>query len=146
MAADSILLVEDEPEIREMLSFSLVRAGFDIVETDSAETALERLQGPPPKLLIIDWRLPGMSGVDLVRRPRRDPVTSELPLIMLTARGEESDKLSSFDAGIDDYVVKPFSPKELIARVKSLLRRAGNPADGKIAARISAVGTVDALA
>ena len=134
MAADSILLVEDEPEIREMLSFSLVRAGFDVVETDSAETALERLQGPPPKLLIIDWRLPGMSGVDLVRRLRRDPVTSELPLIMLTARGEESDKLSGFDAGIDDYVVKPFSPKELIARVKSLLRRAGNPADGKIAA------------
>ena len=134
MAADSILLVEDEPEIREMLSFSLVRAGFDVVEADSAETALERLQGPPPKLLIIDWRLPGMSGVDLVRRLRRDPVTSELPLIMLTARGEESDKLTGFDAGIDDYVVKPFSPKELIARVKSLLRRAGNSADRKITA------------
>ena len=116
MAADSILLVEDEPEIREMLSFSLVRAGFDVIETDSAETALARLQGPPPKLLIIDWRLPGMSGVDLVRRLRRDPVTSELPLIMLTARGEESDKLAGFDAGIDDYIVKPFSPKELIAQ------------------------------
>ena len=132
MAADSILLVEDEPEIREMLSFSLVRAGFNVIEADSAETALARLQGPPPKLLIIDWRLPGMSGVDLVRRLRRNPVTSELPLIMLTARGEESDKLTGFDAGIDDYVVKPFSPKEMIARVKSLLRRAGNPADGKI--------------
>ena len=75
-----------------------------------------------------------MSGVDLVRRLRRDPVTSELPLIMLTARGEESDKLSGFDAGIDGYAVKPFSPKELIARVKSLLRRTGNPADGKITA------------
>ena len=134
MAAESILLVEDEPEIREMLSFSLVRAGFDVVETESAETALERLQGPPPKLLIIDWRLPGMSGVDLVRRLRRDPVTAELPLIMLTARGEESDKLTGFDAGIDDYVVKPFSPKELIARVKSLLRRAGSTADGKVVA------------
>ena len=134
MAADSILLVEDEPEIREMLSFSLVRAGFDVVETDSAETALKRLQGPPPKLLIIDWRLPGMSGVDLVRRLRRDPLTSELPLIMLTARGEESDKLTGFDAGIDDYVIKPFSPRESIARVKSLLRRAGNSADGKITA------------
>ena len=134
MVADSILLVEDEPEIREMLSFALVRAGFDVVETDSAETALERLQGPPPKLLIIDWRLPGMSGVDLVRRLRRDPVTSELPLIMLTARGEESDKLTGFDAGIDDYVIKPFSPRELIARVKSLLRRTGNSADGKITA------------
>ena len=134
MAADSILLVEDEPEIREMLSFSLVRAGFDVIETESAESALERLQGPPPKLLIIDWRLPGMSGVDLVRRLRRDPVTAELPLIMLTARGEEADKLTGFDAGIDDYVVKPFSPKELIARVKSLLRRAGSPADGKVVA------------
>ncbi len=132
--ADSILLVEDEPEIREMLSFSLVRAGFDVVETGSAEAALERLQGPPPKLLIIDWRLPGMSGVDLVRRLRRDPLTSELPLIMLTARGEESDKLTVFDAGIDDYVVKPFSPRELIARVKSLLRRAGDWADGKVVA------------
>ncbi|MDE0452527.1 MAG: response regulator [Gammaproteobacteria bacterium] len=134
MSADSILLVEDEPEIREMLSFSLVRAGFEVIEADSAETALARLQGTPPKLLIIDWRLPGMSGVDLVRRLRRDPATSELPLIMLTARGEESDKLTGFDAGIDDYVVKPFSPRELIARVKSLLRRAGNPADGKMAA------------
>ena len=134
MATDSILLVEDEPEIREMLVFSLVRAGFEVVEADSAETALERLQGPPPSLLIIDWRLPGMSGVDLVRRLRRDPLTTELPLIMLTARGEESDKLTGFDAGIDDYVVKPFSPRELIARVKSLLRRAGNPADGKIVA------------
>lgn len=141
MAAESILLVEDEPEIREMLSFSLVRAGFDVIETDSAETALERLQGPPPKLLIIDWRLPGMSGVDLVRRLRRDPVTAELPLIMLTARGEESDKLAGFDAGIDDYVVKPFSPKELIARVKSLLRRAGSTADGKVVAGLIEVDT-----
>ncbi len=129
MTSQTILLVEDEQEIREMLRFSLSRAGFAVREAESAEAALKALDGPLPGLLIIDWMLPGMSGVELARRLRRDRHTTALPIIMLTARGEEADKLKSFDSGVDDYVVKPFSPKELIARVRALLRRSGAPAD-----------------
>ena len=133
MALDSVLLVEDEADIREMLTFTLERSGFNVVSAETAEQALEILDGPLPNLVLIDWMLPGMSGVDLARRLRRDPLTAELPLLMLTARGEESDKLKSFDAGIDDYVTKPFSPRELTARVKALLRRSGEPDNGVLA-------------
>ena len=133
MALDSVLLVEDEADIREMLTFTLERSGFNVVSAETAEQALEILDGPLPNLVLIDWMLPGMSGVDLARRLRRDPITAELPLLMLTARGEESDKLKSFDAGIDDYVTKPFSPRELTARVKALLRRSGEPENGVLA-------------
>lgn len=121
------MLVEDEPEIRDMLNFALSRAGFQVVEAPTAEDAMIRLDGVLPSLLIIDWMLPGMNGVEMARRVRRDDHTSELPIIMLTARGEEADKLKSFDSGVDDYVTKPFSPRELIARVKALLRRRGAP-------------------
>ena len=133
MATNRVLLVEDEVNIREMLMFSLQRAGFSVEPAETAEQALQALDGPLPNLVIIDWMLPGMSGVELARRLRRDPLTAELPLLMLTARGEESDKLKSFDAGVDDYVTKPFSPRELIARMKALLRRSGEPEDGVIA-------------
>ena len=120
-------------DIREMLSFSLQRAGFEVVSAETAEQALEALDGPLPALVIIDWMLPGMSGVELARRLRRDALTKDIPTLMLTARGEEADKLKSFDAGIDDYVTKPFSPRELIARIKALLRRSGEPEDGVLA-------------
>jgi two-component system phosphate regulon response regulator PhoB len=130
MTTNTILLVEDEPDIRDMLNFSLSRAGFQVWEADTAESAMHKLDGLLPSLVIIDWMLPGMSGVDLARRLRRDDHTKQLPIIMLTARGEEADKIKSFDSGVDDYIVKPFSPRELIARVKALLRRAGAPEDG----------------
>ena len=130
---NKVLVIEDEQEIREMLNFSLTRAGFSVCEADSAESALRQLDGPLPALLIIDWMLPGMSGVELARRLRRDDHTASLPMIMLTARGEETDKLKSFDSGMDDYLTKPFSPKELIARMKALLRRTGTPDSGVIA-------------
>ncbi len=134
MSTNTILLVEDEPEIRDMLRFALTRSGFEVWDTESAEDAMARLDGVLPGLMIIDWMLPGMSGVDLARRIRHDEVTAHLPIIMLTARGEETDKLKSFDSGVDDYVTKPFSPKELIARVKALLRRSGSPQGGVVAA------------
>ena len=102
MVANTILLVEDEPEIRDMLSFALNRAGYQVWETDTAEEALTRLDGALPSLLILDWMLPGMSGVDLARRLRQDEHTAALPIIMLTARGEEADKLRSFSSGVDD--------------------------------------------
>jgi two-component system, OmpR family, phosphate regulon response regulator PhoB len=115
-----------------MLSFTLGRAGFQVWETATAEEAVSRLEGVLPSLLIIDWMLPGMNGIDFARRVRRDPHTSGLPIIMLTAKGEEVDKLKSFESGVDDYVTKPFSPRELIARVKALLRRMGHPESGLI--------------
>lgn len=122
-----ILIVEDEPDIRELLAFSLTRAGFEVVAVESAEAALQALDGQMVELAIVDWMLPGLSGVELARRLRGDELTKTLPIIMLTARGEEVDKLASFESGVDDYVTKPFSPKELIARVKALLRRSGTP-------------------
>jgi two-component system phosphate regulon response regulator PhoB len=133
MSGSTILVVEDESDIREMLSFSLERAGYTIIEAGDAEDGLHRLEGPLPDLVIIDWMLPGMSGLDMARKLRRDPLTAELPLIMLTAKGEEADKLRSYDVGIDDYVTKPFSPRELVARIKAVLRRTGAPEGGQLA-------------
>ncbi|MBM4206423.1 MAG: phosphate regulon transcriptional regulatory protein PhoB [Gammaproteobacteria bacterium] len=127
---NSILVVEDDPDIRGMLAFALGRAGFRVIETDSAEAALSRLEALLPSLAIIDWMLPRMSGVDLASRLRRDEYTRDLPIILLTAKGEEADKLRGYDAGIDDYLTKPFSPRELIARIRALLRRVGHPEDG----------------
>lgn len=110
MSGNTILVIEDEADIRELLAFSLERAGFTVLEARDSEEALRRLEGPLPDLLLIDWMLPGMTGIDLARRLRKDPLTAELPLIMLTAKSEEADKLKSYDVGIDDYVTKPFSP------------------------------------
>jgi two-component system, OmpR family, phosphate regulon response regulator PhoB len=127
--APSILVVEDEPEIRELLNFTISRAGYDVIDAESAEQALRLLDRSVPELAVIDWMLPGMSGVDLAYRLRHDELTDTLPIIMLTARAEEADKLKSFDSGVDDYVTKPFSPRELLARMKALLRRSGTPED-----------------
>ena len=127
--ATNVLIVEDEPEIREMLNFSLTRAGFSVSEAETSEMALQRLDANLPDILVVDWMLPGMSGVELAKRLRRDELTRSLPLLMLTARNEESDILKSFESGIDDYMSKPFSPKELVARIKALLRRSGAPTD-----------------
>ena len=128
-AAPTILIVEDELEIRKLLCFSIGRAGYNVVEAGSAEQAICLMDAQIPDLVVIDWMLPGMSGVEYARYVRRDELTTHLPLIMLTARGEEADKLQSFATGVDDYLTKPFSPKELIARLKALLRRAGSPDD-----------------
>ncbi len=123
----AILVVEDEPDIRELLTFTIGRAGYDVVAAESAEQALQKLDKGLPELVLIDWMLPGMDGVELAKRMRQDELTADLPIIMLTARGEEGDKLKSFDVGVDDYVTKPFSPRELLARIKALLRRTGAP-------------------
>ena len=125
--ANKLLIIEDEPDLRELLSFTLSREGYDVMEAETAETALQMLDSTLPDLAIVDWMLPGMDGIELVKRLRRDNVTEDLPIIMLTARGEEPDKLKSFDVGIDDYITKPFSPRELLARIKALLKRSGTP-------------------
>jgi len=125
MSKATILVIEDEAEIRDMLRFSLERAEYTVQEAETAEIALEKLQGKLPDLLLVDWMLPGISGVELIRRLRKDELTAAIPAIMLTARGEETDKLKGFDSGVDDFLTKPFSPKELMARIKALLRRSG---------------------
>ena len=132
MSGNTILVIEDEADIREMLSFALARAGYLVTEASDAEEGLERLDGLLPDLIIIDWMLPGMSGLDLARRLRRDRITADVPLIMLTAKGDETDKLKSFEVGIDDYVTKPFSPRELVARIKAVLRRSSAPEGGQL--------------
>ncbi len=126
MSKATILVIEDEAEIREMLRFSLERADYEVLEAETAEVALDKLQGRLPDLLLVDWMLPGISGVEFIRRLRKDELTANLPAIMLTARGEETDKLKGFDCGADDFLTKPFSPKELLARIKALLRRSGS--------------------
>lgn len=136
MSKATILVIEDEAEIREMLRFSLERADYQVLEAETAEIALDKLQGRLPDLLLVDWMLPGISGVELIRRLRKDEVTANLPAIMLTARGEETDKLKGFDCGADDFLSKPFSPKELLARIKALLRRSGSQDNEQLTAGI----------
>jgi two-component system phosphate regulon response regulator PhoB len=119
----TILIIEDEVPIREMVSYALRRSGFEAVEAGDADEALLQLTETNPDLILLDWMLPGQSGMDLARRLRRDDRTRDLPIIMLTARVEENDKVLGLEAGADDYITKPFSPRELIARIKALLRR-----------------------
>lgn len=124
-----ILIVEDEAALVTLLSYSLEKEGFTVRVAADGEQALEALAEEPPDLVLLDWMLPHLSGIEICRRIRRDPATSGLPVIMLTARGEEADRIRGLDTGADDYVTKPFSPAELIARVRALLRRA-HPAIG----------------
>jgi two-component system phosphate regulon response regulator PhoB len=119
----SVLIVEDEPAIRELISLYLTQAGFHPLQAVTAEDARFILRTEKPDLIIIDWMLPGMSGFDLARFLRRDQETKNLPIIMLTAKHEEEDKIKGLEAGADDYITKPFSPRELMARIKALLRR-----------------------
>lgn len=132
MTLKRILAVEDEKEIRELLQYSISRSGYEVTTVDDAESALESLQNQLPDLVLIDWMLPRMSGLELAKRIRHDAYSKDLPLIMLTARGEEIDKLKSFDAGVDDYMTKPFSPRELNARIKALLKRVQEPEESQL--------------
>ena len=119
----NILLVEDEPAIQELIAVNLTRAGHHVVRVSDAETAQRLVKDALPDLVLLDWMLPGMSGVDFARRLRADERTRTIPIIMLTARGEEQDKITGLETGADDYITKPFSPRELVARIKAVLRR-----------------------
>jgi len=121
--AANILLVEDEPGIQELLKFNLTQAGHQVTTADDAEHALTFLKSTLPDVILLDWMLPGMSGIDLCRRLRNDERYLPIPIIMLTARGEERDKVLGLDTGADDYITKPFSPRELVSRIKAVLRR-----------------------
>ena len=119
----SILVVEDEPAIQELLRVNLEDAGFAVRTVADAESALGAIKHALPDLLLLDWMLPGQSGLALARGLRGDARTRELPIIMVTARGEEADRVAGLEAWVDDYVTKPFSPRELKARIKAVLRR-----------------------
>jgi two-component system phosphate regulon response regulator PhoB len=122
--AKDILIVEDEAPIREMVSFAIARAGFEPREAGDAHQAEVLIADRIPDLILLDWMLPGVSGIDLARRLKRSEGTRGVPIIVLTARGEEEDKVRGFEVGADDYVTKPFSPRELVARIRAVLRRA----------------------
>jgi two-component system phosphate regulon response regulator PhoB len=118
-----ILIVEDEDSIREMGAFALRRADMEPLHAADARAAQHAIAENIPDLILLDWMLPGTSGLELARRLRRDESTREIPIIMLTARGEEIDRVNGLEAGVDDYVVKPFSTRELLARIRAVLRR-----------------------
>ena len=121
-----ILLVEDEAPIREMLGYTLMKEGYDLREAADVEQARPILANDRPDLVLLDWMLPGMNGADYARRIRNNPDTRDIPIIMLTARGEEADKVRGLDVGADDYITKPFSTRELLARIRAVIRRTRN--------------------
>lgn len=121
MAKQSILVIDDEPAIRDMLQIALDAAGFKVVLAEDAKQAYPIIIDTPPDLILLDWMMPGTSGIELLRRLRRDEIN--VPVIMLTAKVEEASKISGLDSGADDYIAKPFSPRELVSRVKAILRR-----------------------
>jgi two-component system, OmpR family, phosphate regulon response regulator PhoB len=124
-----ILIVEDELPIREMIAFGLRRAGFEVREAGDSRSARSLLADRRPDLLLVDWMLPDMSGLELTRLVKREAATRDLPVIMLTARATESDKITGLDGGADDYVTKPFSPRELLSRINAVLRRSPGASD-----------------
>jgi len=121
--AATVLVVEDEPAIQELISYNLQQAGHQPMRAGSAEDALNIMRHALPDLVLVDWMLPGLSGIELAKRIKSDKRTKTVPIIMLTARAAEEDKLTGLETGADDYITKPFSPRELNARVKAVLRR-----------------------
>lgn len=124
--ADTILVVEDEPAIRELIGFACESSGYRVLRAGCVREALELIESERINLILLDWMLPDLSGLQWLDRLKHDERYTSIPVIMLTARGTESDKVAGLDSGADDYVVKPFSPRELIARIRAVLRRGGN--------------------
>lgn len=118
-----ILIVEDEAPIREMLSFVMEQHGYQAVEANDFDAAVNKIAEPYPDMVLLDWMLPGGSGLQLAKKIKSDDFTRNIPIIMLTARGEEEDKIKGLEVGADDYITKPFSPKELMARMRAVFRR-----------------------
>ena len=136
--ASRVLIVEDERDIRDLVLFHLEREGFQVSSASSGEEALRQVRHASPDLVLLDLMLPAMGGLEVCRKLRQDPATVALPIVMLTAKGDEVDRVLGLELGADDYIVKPFSPKELLARVRAVLRRA-KPAPGVGAIAIGAL-------
>jgi len=122
-SSKKVLIVDDEAPIREMIAVALEMAGYECMEAESANQAHALIVDNKPDMVLLDWMMPGTSGVDFARRLRKDEMSSDIPIIMLTAKGEEDSKIKGLEAGVDDYITKPFSPRELVARLKAVLRR-----------------------
>lgn len=135
MSGNHILVVDDEPAICEMISTSLELAGFQVKLAANGHLAHQMVVNDRPDLILLDWMMPMLSGIELTKRLKKDDRTADIPIILLTARGDEDDRISGLDAGADDYVVKPFSPRELVARIRAVLRRSqGLSEDGTLRA------------
>ncbi|MEY4375846.1 MAG: hypothetical protein RJB26_396, partial [Pseudomonadota bacterium] len=132
MTSRQILVVEDERPIREMIAFGLRRAGYTVHEAEDCREARAHVADHRPDLLLVDWMLPDMSGLEFTRQLKKDRETRELPIIMLTARAEEHDKVAGLEGGADDYLTKPFSPRELLARIRAVLRRTAPADEGEL--------------
>lgn len=132
MSAKRILIVEDEQPIREMVSFALDSAGYDVREAAEVREAQAAIADSLPDLILLDWMLLGMSGIDYARRLKKEELTREIPIIILTARSEEEDKVHGLESGADDYITKPFSPRELVARIKAVMRRGNSATEDEI--------------
>jgi len=137
---ERILVVEDEKDVREMIRLNLKAAGFDVVEAGNGAEALALAKNDPPKVIILDLMMPEMSGIEVCRALRRNPGTSRIPVLMLTAKSTEEDKVVGFEVGADDYVTKPFSPRELVLRVRAVARR--QPDQGAAKAAPLKAGTI----
>jgi two-component system phosphate regulon response regulator PhoB len=125
MPKHTVLIVDDEAAIRDMLCIALEAADFNVLDAENAQQAHAAIIDKQPDLVLLDWMMPGTTGLELLRRLKRDDLTAKIPVIMLTAKAEEDSKISGLDAGADDFIPKPFSPRELISRVKAVLRRVG---------------------
>ena len=136
--ASRVLIVEDERDIRDLVLFHLEREGFQVSSASSGEEALRQVRHASPDLVLLDLMLPAMGGLEVCRKLRQDPATVALPIVMLTAKGDEVDRVLGLELGADDYIVKPFSPKELLARVRAVIRRA-KPAPGAAAIAMGAL-------
>ena len=143
MARERILLVEDEPDIAEVLQYNLEKEGFQVELAGRGDAGLEAVRRESPDLILLDLMLPGLDGLELTRLLKRDPATSHLPIVMLTARSEEVDRIVGLELGADDYISKPFSPREVVLRVKAVLRRLQpEPAEGS-AGELLQVGGIE---
>ena len=145
MIKKTILIVEDDEDIQQLVGYNLIKAGFLVEYGDSGEQALEKIKHQAPDLILLDLMLPGMSGTELCRVIRSDSQLHEIPIIMLTAKGEEADVISGFDHGADDYITKPFSPKILISRIKAVLRRKAKNSILKTADSSDVIKTADLI-
>lgn len=123
-ASKRVLIVDDEAPIREMIAVALEMAGYECLEAENAQQAHALIVDNKPDMVLLDWMMPGTSGIEFARRLRKDEVTADVPVIMLTAKAEEDNKIKGLEVGVDDYITKPFSPRELVARLKAVLRRA----------------------
>ncbi|MEH6825414.1 MAG: phosphate regulon transcriptional regulator PhoB [Motiliproteus sp.] len=132
MSFKRVLIVDDEAPIREMLTLALEMAGYQCQDADNAQAAMTLVVDNRPDLILLDWMMPGISGIELARRLKKDSLTATIPIIMLTAKGDQDNKVLGLEAGADDYITKPFSPRELVARLKAVLRRTSPEGEGSI--------------